>query len=62
VAGPKSKPKPRRKLEEEKRLTKEERREAGQEKLAIIPEKALQNSIVLMMSARAYIRKEIDSG
>jgi hypothetical protein len=56
VVGPKSKRRllQRRKLEEGKRRSKEERREAKQEKLAKIPEKALQNSMVQKMAARAY--------
>jgi hypothetical protein len=56
VVGPKSKPRllPKSKLEEGKSLSKEERREAEQEKLANIPEKAQQNYLVQKMAARAY--------
>jgi hypothetical protein len=51
VVGPKSKPRLLLKRKQERGWA---RREAEQEKFANVPEKALQNSMVQKMDARAY--------
>jgi hypothetical protein len=56
VVGPKSKPRllPKKRLEERNRVSKEERKEAEQEKCNNIPKKVLQNGVAQMMVERIH--------
>jgi hypothetical protein len=56
VVGPNSKPRllPKKRLEEGNRVSKEERKEAEQEKFDKIPKKALQNGMVQKMAERVH--------
>jgi hypothetical protein len=56
VVGPKSKPRllPKRRLEEGNRMSKEERKEAEQDKFDKIPKKVLRNGMVQRMVERVH--------